>query len=151
MVFILPAHELKPDPASENIILQAAADDIFSLTKIRKDPDSLTDGDLAQITTISITKKELSDIKLFKEFTNLKWFHLEDVHYPSNKIPKWMSILAKLVFFNLEERFAIDLSPLANLKKLRCVNLYGTNVSDEQVAEIKKALPNAAIDVRILY
>lgn len=189
MVFILHTQEQKPDPASERIIRELAERELSSITKIRKDPNSLTDEDFAQIIRFYIVNTELCDIKLLEKFKNLQRLHLDNIHYPANKIPKWMSLLAKLGLFNLEERFAFDLSPLeklanlqilyiwntdvsdikplanctnlrnlnfsgtnvsyikplANMKNLRGLSLTNMQVSDEQVAELKKALPNVSI------
>ncbi len=131
MVYIYFTQETtsKPDPASEKIIREAAADRLV-YRHIIKDPNSFTDEYFAYITMIIIEYKDLSDIKLLEKFTNLQHLEFIDIHYPSNKIPKWMSLLAKLGLFNIEERFPIDLSPLANLSNLTGINLSGTNVND---------------------
>ena len=39
-----------------------------------------------------------------------------------------------------------DISPLKNLKKLQQIGLYNINTSEEQIAELQKALPDLKID-----
>lgn len=43
-----------------------------------------------------------------------------------------------------------DVSPLAVLKNLKELNLYKTQVSEEQVEELRLALPNCQIDVGLV-
>lgn len=206
----------KPDPTHERIIREIAGE------QLNKHPYRLTDEDFAQITEFNLAgikgiPKELSDLKFLSKFTNLQRLYISWIRYPDNRIPKWIKVLAKLGVYDLEERFAMDLSPienltnlqtlslssiyannikpianlknlkelrlenthvrdimplanltnlnwllishtqasdikpLSNLKNLRGLILANTNFSDEQIAELKKALPNAVIDVRKSY
>ncbi len=100
LVFIwFTQEEHKPDPASEKIIREAAAE------QLNKDPNELTDEDFAKITKITdldflgLTKlydqpippwvlTELSDIRLLEKFTNLQELDLYSIKYPDKYIPK---------------------------------------------------------------
>jgi Leucine-rich repeat (LRR) protein len=113
-------------------------------------------------------RTELTDIRLLKKFTNLELLDLISVKYPEKNIPKWMKYLAKHGVFDLEKEFAIDLSPIKNLSALKKLRLYNAqinditplnnltnleelyitncqNITDEQVGDLQKALPNLRI------
>ncbi len=130
----------KPDPASEKIIREAAA------AHLDKDPNELTDADFARITEISFgapqtiiplfnveepikyTNNELTDIRLLEKFTNLQKLNLGAINVSETRIPTWMRILAKLGIFDLNERYAVDLSPLEKLTHLEELQLGGSAV-----------------------
>jgi hypothetical protein len=136
LVLILLTQEPKPDPASEAYIRRQASQ------KIDKEPNELTDEDFAQIKELGlgvyitilgkypIMIPELSDIRLVEKFSNLKVFALGATNYPANKIPKWMSLMAKFGFIDIKERFAIDLSPLKKLKSLETLSIYHSSVKN---------------------
>ncbi len=143
LLFAALTQETKPDPASENVIREAAA------AQLGKDPNELTDDDFAKITEIDffhlrkhlgmefisnsylpIYGTELSDIKLLEKFTNLKILYLPMIVYPENKIPKWMKFFAKLGVFNLKNRFYIDLSPIKHLHNLNTLYLDHSPVNN---------------------
>jgi hypothetical protein len=134
----------EPDPSSEKLIRQIAAE------QLKKAPNELTDEDFAKITQLSFInqdvpvgqrkKIELYDIKLLKKFVNLQVLDLSGISYPKPDIPKWMVALAKMHVFNLQkkyqesymEKYLIDLSPLANLSKLQILDIKGTPIKDLQ-------------------
>ncbi len=125
--------ESKPDPASEKIIRQIAAKQLY------KEPNELSDEDFAKITILKIESKgslkigdeynyfientwgNLSDIKLLEKFTNLRELELIMI-YPSNEnIPKWKMLLERIGIINkkdMKKRLFFDLKPLENLKNL---------------------------------
>ncbi len=152
--------EPKPDPASERIIREEAA------KKLNKDPNELTDEDFANILEFNLWSLyntrhnyqgeiiytppwiiiELSDIRLLKKFTNLKVLSLERIRLPKRDFPKWMKYLAKIGVLNLEETQSLDLSPLKNLTNLEVLYIQNCpNITDKQVEELQKALPNLKI------
>ena len=131
----------KNDPASENIIRQAAA------AQLGKDTNSLTDEDFAKIIELSIGERtetifamydeensltyadnKLSDIRLLEKFTNLKTLYLGSIDVPEGKVPKWMILLSKLGIYDLEKRLSLDLSPLDKLSQLEKLQLGGDAV-----------------------
>ena len=132
LVFILFTQQQKPDPASEQVLRQAAASQLKDQTNIEKDPNELTDEDFSLITRFSFveieynhsrrivlkTSKEISDIKLLNKFTNLKSLSFQYVSYPEDKIPKWMKFLARIGIIDLNKRCTIDLSPIKKLTSL---------------------------------
>ena len=111
---------------------------------------------------------ELPDIRLLEKFINLELLDLFSIRYPENNIPEWMKYLARHGVFDLDKKFAIDLRPIQNLHalvKLRLSNsqIYDIkplkkltnleelyiehcpNVTDDQVKDVQKALPNCKI------
>ncbi len=173
LIFIIFSQNQKPDPASEAIIRKLVSINLYSETIMETDPNSLiiiypfpelaidpnklTDEDFLKIEGLSLgypnpsfdesnLSMELCDIKLLKKFTNLKRFKIGAIRYPSNKIPRWMSLLAKLGIFNLEDRFALDLSPLKKLKKLENMIIYDTTVKNIKTLENLNNLRELSID-----
>jgi Leucine-rich repeat (LRR) protein len=111
---------------------------------------------------------ELSDIRFLKKFTNLEVLDLFSIKYPETRIPKWMKYLSKYGIISLNKKFAIDLSPIQNLHTLKMLRLTHAqiydikplktitnleilyiqncqNITDKQVEELQKALPNCKI------
>lgn len=131
LVFILLTQEQKvmPDPASEAVIRQAAAKWFISEKKINKDPNKLTNEDFAEIEFIEISGNELCDFSFFKNFKNLHQLTLNKIRYTESHIPYWMKILSKLGVFDLNERFTIDLSPLADLN-LGALEFFDVPIKD---------------------
>ena len=134
LVFVYFAQEQKSDPASEKIIREAVA------KQLDKDPNELSDEDFAGIEEFGIYPKiiegpgrrpvELSDISLLEKFANLKILSLNYIRYPESAIPKWMKLLTKAGFIDLNKRYALNLSPLKGLKNLRQLHIIETPVSD---------------------
>jgi Leucine-rich repeat (LRR) protein len=146
--------EPKPDRDSEIVIRNAAAETLYGETRIKKEPNDLTDEDFSKITAMTIIPSmgsggnyywinhatgrnftalemgELSDIQLLKKFTNLKRLHLENIRFPQKDIPQWMKILAKLGIYDLNERFSIDLTPIKNLTNIESLILIQTRIEN---------------------
>ena len=116
--------EQKPDPVSESIIRAEAA------VQLNKDPNKLTDEDFARITELRLDRVELVEIELLKKFMNLQLLQLSQINYPANEIPKWMSLMAKLGIFDIDKRFALDLSPLEKLHNLEMLSLSCTTINN---------------------
>ena len=123
-IYMLLSYNPAPDKASEMIIRQQAA------RTVGKDPNDLTNDDFETISFIYIQGKELCDIKLLEKFTNLQELELYDIHFPSNKIPKWMKILAKLGVVNLSRIDVIDLNPIKKLYNLEKLTIRSTHVKN---------------------
>ena len=133
--------EPKPDPESEAKIRQEVASRLQQ-KGLTIEPNDLTDEDFAKIDSLILGNpiviihksplftRELSDIKILEKFSNLRTLELNYIRFPKNKIPKWMSLMAKLGFFSLEERFPLDLSPLEKLNNLEILVINDTAVKD---------------------
>ncbi len=139
----------KPDPASEKIIREAAA------AQLGKDPNELTDEDFAKITELSIGDRsqtifamydeegsfkyaynKLADIRLLRKFTNLQTLYLGSIDNSENKIPKWMAFLARHGIYDVDKRFALDLSPLEKLNHLEKLQLGGQVYNIQPLAKL---------------
>lgn len=136
LVFILLTQKQKPDPDSETIFRQVVARNFLD-TGLKIDPNKLTDEDFAKIDNLEVGMpvvtvsgypaiQEIPDIMPLEKFKNLRYLSLGAINYPSNKIPKWMSLLAKYGVYNLEEKFALDLSPLKKLNNLEVLVIFTT-------------------------
>lgn len=137
----------KPDPASEKNIRMMAA------KLLGGNPEDLTDEDFSQITKFRVgdtptlfgasssqrfNTNQLSDVKLLEKFINLEALHFMFINYPEKDVPKWMKILAKTGFLDLDKRFGLDLSPLEKLPNLRELALLVTPVkSIKPLADFK--------------
>ncbi len=95
-----------------------------------EDPNDLTQEDFAQATFLDLFIKELSDIKELSKLTNLEELALRYVKYPQQEIPKWMKTLAKYGLIDLKKKYAIDLSPLKNLSKLKKLYFETSQIRD---------------------
>jgi internalin A len=122
--FSLLLYDSKPDPASEAVIRQVAA------TKLNKDPNSLTDEDLAQITVFYLSNRELSDIRFLEKFTSLQELWLSQLRHPEIELPQWKAVLVKLHILNPPERELLDISPLRKLSKLQTLKLYNNQLKN---------------------
>ena len=111
--------------SKSDIVIRIAAAGILN-----KEPNDLTDEDFRKITELTLDGKELSDIKLLGKFTNLKELYLANIHPPKTRMPRWMSLLAKLRILDPSKKKLIDLSPLEKLSNLEIVTLIGSSVKD---------------------
>ncbi|MBN2589985.1 MAG: hypothetical protein JXA96_08980 [Sedimentisphaerales bacterium] len=170
LVFSLFQPEPKPDPASEALIRQEAAKNFDKNPNDMTDEDfaqihSFTLGE--NMYASMANPIELCDIKLLEKFTGLEWLSLGKISYPRDKIPLWMIMLAKFGIYDLNEKYVLDLSPLKNLDNLltliicnmpiksikplssltnlQILFIVNTNITDEQVEELQKALPELEI------
>ena len=146
--------EPNPDLTNELYIRAVAVKQLYLETRVRKEPNELTDDDFAKIQGMFITAYgvetkggvarkihniDLSDIKVLEKFTNLRYFTLEGVTYPKVQIPQWMKFLSRFGIIDLNDRFSIDLKPLENLKRL---NELGFAYSDIKSLRPLKGLKN---------
>jgi Leucine-rich repeat (LRR) protein len=115
--------------ASEAIICQAAAE------QLNKDPNKLTDEDFIKIKDLRIENYELADIKFLEKFTNLQRLFIKPLKLPESTIPTWMKVLTKLGVYDLNKKFALDLSPLEKLS-----NLQTLGIAEIQIKNIKSLL-----------
>ena len=140
LVFIYFTQEPKSDPASESLIRRAAT------AYLNKDENELDDRDFAQITDFTFAMIdsnnsngfigssviypaiEISNIELLEKFVNLQSLNLGIISYPKDKIPRWMKLLAKIGFLDLNKRFTIDLSPIERLSYLKNLTLGGPSI-----------------------
>lgn len=133
LVFIYFTQETISDPTSEALIRWAAAQ------RLNKEPNDLTDEDFSKIKVLHFAElklsprglpgvdymlRELSEITLLKKFTNLEKLNFQNIRVKKN-IPQWMRFLAKFGIINLDNKFKIDLNPLAKLSKLQVLDLKG--------------------------
>ena len=144
--------EPKPDPDSEMKIRKEVSRIIFNTTNITKEPNNLTNEDFETINRLTLgypdaliahttSSDELCDIVFLEEFTNLQYLCLGKIKYPSNKIPKWMSLLEKTGILKLKDRYSLDLTPLKKLNNLDILIIHDTSVSNFKI--IKKIFPTS--------
>lgn len=134
LAFVFITQKPKSDPVSEAVIRQVAA------KQLNKEPNDLADEDYLKITKFALLEKELSDIKLIEKFSNLQELHLNSIHFASEKIPKWMKLLAKLGIIDLSKRTSINLSPLKKLPKLKILIISSTRISDIEPLKNNRSL-----------
>jgi hypothetical protein len=137
--------ESKPDTESEAKIRQEVAKKLFLEKGLTIEPNNLTDEDFTKVNfltlgTISFAgestfTQELADIKLVEKCTNLQGLNLNDIKFPKNKIPKLVSLMAILGFFNLEEKFPLDLSPLEKLTNLETLSISEKSLKNFKTLE----------------
>jgi Leucine-rich repeat (LRR) protein len=131
LVYIYFTREQVPDPASENIIRQAAA------KQLKKDPNELTELDFAKVIGLYLTGKKLKDIYFLEKFPHLEALYMEAVYLPEKDIPKWMKILARMGIYDLSKRFVLDLSPLAKLSNIQSLVISWNWINDiEPLSEL---------------
>ena len=126
LVFIWLTQEQGLDQHGEMVIRRAAAEQLKFQEHLDTEPNKLTDEDFAKIIELHLLNIELTDLKLLEKFTNLKQLYLNNLRYPKNTIPKWMKILAKFGFIDLNKRFALDLSPLEKLNNLQSLTIISS-------------------------
>ncbi|MBN1974208.1 MAG: hypothetical protein JW787_11250 [Sedimentisphaerales bacterium] len=134
--------EPKPDPESEKIIRQAASG------QLQKNLNELTEEDLATIEVLYLNGKELCDFKMLEKLTNLQQLRLSALRYPENAIPEWMKILAKLGIFDINKRFALDLSPLKKLQNLQSLTIVSTQIKNYKPLFSLKKLQRLNLSMR---
>ena len=87
--------------------------------------------------------KDTSDLSPLAELMNLERLYLKNTHV-SDLSP--LAELKNLEVLDLNGTLVSDLWPLAELKSLGSLDLTNTKVSEEQVQELRLALPNCKID-----
>ena len=63
---------------------------------LQKDPNSLNKKDFLQVTELDLSGQTIEDIRLLKEFKNLRKLDISSLKVPIPKIPLWKNILIKM-------------------------------------------------------
>jgi Leucine-rich repeat (LRR) protein len=100
-------------------------------------------AELKSLETLALHNTQVSDLSLLAELKNLKQLYLSNMQV-SDLSP--LSELKNLEGLGLYGTQVSDLSPLAELKNLEWLGLEDTQVSEEQVQELRQALPNCNIE-----
>jgi len=98
--------------------------------------------DMVNLTELYLSENQITDISALSELANLEELYLE-----SNQISD-ISILAGLINLkglSIGANPIADISVLFGLLNLERLWLTGVSISDEQLAELREALPNAEI------
>ena len=121
-----------PDPESEALICEVAA------SQLHKNPEDLTDEDIANINMLLIINEQLCDIKGVERFWNTQCLGLFNIKYPDKAIPVWMKILGKTGLIDAQKRVALDLVPIKKLGFIKDVYFDSVSVkSFEPLLKIK--------------
>jgi Leucine-rich repeat (LRR) protein len=112
------------------ILFSTDVSDISVLTKLTK------------LTYLFLSNTKVSDIRPLANLTNLQTIEIGGTQV---KDVNALAGLVKLEWLNLSGTQVRDISPLANLKNLKSLNVASTPVSNEQIAELQKALPKVNI------
>ena len=121
---------------NDAIVRKAIAD------QLNKKPDELTEEDYKKITQLFLYDTDVSDITLIKELTGLQRLRLDGTKV-SDLTP--IKELNNLQILNLVGTQVSDLTPLKPLIWLETLYLSPSAVTNEQVAELRKALPKLMI------
>ena len=131
----------EPVPAEKEIdnaaiVRKAIAD------QLNKKPDELTTKDYEKTTELVLSGTAVSDLTPIKALINLQWLSIIGTAV-SDLTP--IKELNNLQILNLVGTQVSDLTPLKPLIWLETLYLSDTPVSNEQVAELRKALPKLMI------
>ena len=126
-------------------IVERAIRHEFSLNKPEGE---LTEADLARVTFISVSFKQITDVGLKElvKLQNLEMLFLYDAQITDAGL-KELAKLQKLKILELNRTKITDagLKEVAKLKQLTLLYLSGTKITAEGIAELRKALPNCLI------
>jgi len=133
-------------------------------TKLKKKPKDVTEADYATVTTLALSRSQISDLTPLKDLTALQELFLNLTKVSDLTPIKGLTALQGLNLggtpvcdlspikeltglqrLGISDTKVSDLTPIKELTGLRWLVLINTKVSDEQVAELKKALPRLAI------
>ena len=107
--------------ASEAIIRQTIAE------QLNKDQNDLTDEDFMEVTEITISQKELSDIKPLEKLSNLQILELNTVAVRNIKPLSGLVNLKRMSLINTQ---VSNLQPIKGLAHLQSLRLVDSQVSD---------------------
>ena len=99
---------------------------------------------LKNLETINLCGTKASDLSPLSELKNLRKL---DISYTKVIDLSPLAELENLETLHLTNAEVNDLSPLAEVKNLKALHLRKTQVSDEQVQELRQALPNCEIQL----
>jgi Leucine-rich repeat (LRR) protein len=110
--------------------------------QLNKKPDELTTEDYEKTTELVLYGTQVSDLTSIKALINLQWLSIIGTAVSDLTPIKELNKLQVLYFSGTK---VSDLTPIKELKGLKMLELSGKAVSNEQVAELKKALPKLRI------
>lgn len=97
---------------------------------------------LPNLRTLSLRQLPIRDPSQFTKFTNLESLSLESMQISDISPLVELQNLRTLALVDLKVN---DISPLADLKNLKHLNFWQQSMDNEQISELKKALPNLEI------
>lgn len=122
---------------------------ISSLTKLRtldlscnEIADISAVSKLTSLNTLKLTGNEIRDISALKKLTSLTELRLDCNHISDISALKG---LKKLTVLSLNYNEISDVSALSSLNSLKTLYLYGNKLTEKQVEELQKAVPQCAI------
>jgi hypothetical protein len=98
---------------------------------------------LNNVERLFLMHPKITDVSPLGRLTELKYVGLFNAPFVSDISP--LANCTELEHLLLVDTGVTDLSPLKDLSKLKCINVGGTIVSDEEVSELKEALPSCEI------
>ncbi|MGA2092590.1 MAG: P-loop NTPase fold protein [Sedimentisphaerales bacterium] len=121
---------------------------LTNLTELQLGQNQIVDirplKNLTNLTALSLWGNRISDIRSLKGLKNLRELYLWGNQIGDISVIKY---LGNIEYLGLGENPFNDLSPLYGLAKLKKLNIrYSTNISDKQISELQKALPNLKIE-----
>jgi len=99
-------------------------------------------AELKSLKRLYFSNTQVSDLSPLAELKNLERLYFSNTQV-SDLSP--LAELKNLEWLDLRDTQVNDLSPLADLKSLELLRLENTQVSDEQVQELRQALPHCLI------
>jgi hypothetical protein len=131
-----------------------------------KKPDELTDEDYMNVIKLDMSRTELSNLTSISDLTNLQFLDLGGTQVVDVSPLKGLTSrrylylrgtlvadvsplkgLTSLESLELRETQVVDVPPLKGLTSLRELWFGGCpNITDQQIAELKKALPNCSVN-----
>ena len=100
-------------------------------------------ANLTKLEKLHLHGSKVTDISPIAKLTNLQKL---DIYYSQISDITALEGLTNISELELWGTKIKDISPLKNLKKLQQIGLYNINTSEEQIAELQKALPDLKID-----
>jgi len=131
LLLISGCRRKEPDAA---IVRKAVA------TKLKKKPKDVNEADFAKVTSLALSRSQLSDLTPLKELNKLQDLTLSGAVAVFDLTP--LKGLKSLRSLNLDYTAIFDLTPLKELTGLQELYLCGTKVSDltplKELTELKK-------------
>ena len=97
---------------------------------------------LTDLTILYLSRTPISDISPLSLLTDLNWLELDDTQI--NDISP-LSSLTKLTYLDLIGIKIYDITPLKSLKNLKTLKVNSNSLTQDQIDELKDALPNCSI------
>lgn len=124
------------DISSDSTVLDLSNSGIIDISGVMK---------LTKLESVNLSGNGIVNINYF-EFTE-SWRTLKRLDLSSNEIKDITALqhLTELEYLNLSDNYISNIGPLYNLQNLRELYLGGNNLTEEQVFDLEKALPNCQI------